>query len=299
MEVASAIDLHARQSTAIMRPVLFRVPAAREVPPIVRNPLWNQTRPEVLQALVATGNTGLFDLTISCSRPRGLPRATPQCGYCSQCVDRRFSAIHAGLEEHDPSERYKRDVFVDELHEGEARTVTVSYLTFARTVAQLNDDALFEEFPQLYDCAGNEDEAVELLRMLRRHASAVLETMSTMVIRHADAIAAGSLPTHSLVRLAAEPEEAPGQREQKFKPSTDYRSVTFGGQSIHNTPLQAAAVRLLHEAHLNGTPELSGAHILETIESGSRSLSVLFKRSRAWNTLVIPGATCGSYKLNF
>ena len=214
-------------------------------------------------------------------------------------MDRRFGAIHAGLEEHDPGERYVVDIFTDELSEGEERTVAVSYLSFARKVEQLGDEDLFKEFPELFDSAGSEGEAYELVEMLRRHASAILSAMSTMVSRHANALAAGSLPTHSLVRLAAEPEKDLRPMEQRFKPSTDYASVKFDGQIFHLTPFQAAAVRLLHRAYLNGTPELSGAHILETIESSSRALSDIFKRSRAWNTLVIPGATRGSYKLNF
>ena len=176
-------------------------------PPLVQNPMWNQTRSEALQTLMETGNADLLDITISCSRPRGLPRAMPQCGYCSQCVDRRFGAIHAGLEEHDPGERYVVDIFTDELSEGEERTVAVSYLSFARKVEQLGDEDLFKEFPELFDSAGSEGEAYEFVEMLRRHASAILSAMSTMVSRHANALAAGSLPTHSLVCLAAEPEE--------------------------------------------------------------------------------------------
>ena len=267
-------------------------------PPRVRNPLWNRTRSEALRLLVESGNADLFEATISCSRARGLTRAMPQCGYCSQCVDRRFGTICADIEVHDPGERYGRDVFTDELPEGEARTVATSYLTFARTVERLNDEALFKEFPELYDCANNEAEAYDLMQVLRRHAVAVLSAMSTMVRRHAAAVAAGSLPAHSLIRLAAEPEDGPRQTDQRFRPSTDYRSVTFDGQTFHLTPLQAAAVRLLHEAHLNGTPELSGAYILEKIESKSRALSDIFKRCEAWNRLVIPGTTRGSYKLN-
>ena len=267
-------------------------------PPQVRNPLRNRTRSEALQILAKSGNADLLDATISCSRPRGHPRATPQCGYCSQCIDRRFGAIHAGVEVHDPGERYVLDVFTDELPEGEPRTVATSYLTFARIVDRLNDEALFEEFPQIPECANDEADALELVQMLRRHASAVLGTMSAMVSRHADAVAAGSLPTHSLVRLAADAGEPDRDPEERFRHSPDYAMVVVDSQEHHLSSLRAAAVRVLHEAHLDGIPELRGQYILATIESDSRGLSDIFKRSPAWGTLVVPGGSRGAYRLD-
>ena len=61
-------------------------------PPRVRNPLWNRTRSEALRLLVESDNADLLEATISCSCARGLTRAMPQCGYCSQCVDRATAA---------------------------------------------------------------------------------------------------------------------------------------------------------------------------------------------------------------
>ena len=267
-------------------------------PPRVRNPLWNRTRSEALRLLVESGNADLLEATISCSRARGLTRAMPQCGYCSQCVDRRFGAIRAGVEVHDPGERYGRDIFTDELPEGEARTVAMSYLTFARTVERLNDEELFKEFPELYDCASNEAEARELLDMLRRHAESVLGAMAEVVAREADALAAGSLPNHCLVRLAADAGEPERDHEERFRHSPDYAMVVVDGREYHLSPLRAAAVRVLHEACLQGVPELNGQYILAAIESNSTGLSDVFKRSPAWGTLVVSGATRGAYRLN-
>ena len=267
-------------------------------PPQVRNPLWNRTRVEALRILVESGNGDLLEETISCSRARGLPGATPQCGYCSQCVDRRFGSISAGIELHDPGEHYRLDVFADELPEGEQRTVPVSYLTFARKVDRLDDEDLFEEFPELYECFGDESEAREIAQMLRRHATSALDAMSIVVAQQADALAAGSLPVYSLVRLAADPGKPDSNREERFRHSPDYAMVVADGREYHLSPLRAAAVRVLHEAHLDGIPELRGQYILATIESGSRALSDLFKGSPAWGKLVVPGMTRGTYRLD-
>ena len=246
-----------------------------------------------------SGNADLLEATISCSRARGLTRAMPQCGYCSQCVDRRFGAIsrrHRGA--YGPGERYRRDVFTDELPEGEARTVATSYLTFARTVERLNDEPLFEEFPELFDCSSDESEARELVQMLRRHAESVLGAMAEVVAREADALAAGSLPNHCLVRLAADAGEPERDHEERFRHSPDYAMVVVDGREYHLSPLRAAAVRVLHEAHVQGVPELRGAYVLVEIESGSRALSDLFKGSPSWGKLVVPGMTRGTYRLD-
>ena len=267
-------------------------------PPQVRNPLWNRTRSEALRLLAERGNADLLETTVSCSRARGLTRAMPQCGYCSQCVDRRFGAIHAGVDAYDPGERYRLDVFTDELPAGEERTVATSYLTFARTVERLNDEALFEEFPELYDCFSDESEARELVQMLRRHAESVLGAMAEVVAREADALAAGSLPNHCLVRLAADAGEPERDHEERFRHSPDYAMVVVDGREYHLSPLRAAAVRVLHEAHLKRVPELRGQYVLVEIESGSRALSDLFKGSPAWGKLVVPGMTRGTYRLD-
>src|SRR5205085_3697319 len=101
-------------------------------PPVVSNPLWRRTRAEVLEVLKAARCEQLLQETVSCSHTRGLPTAMLQCGYCSQCVDRRFGAIAAGLEKHDLAERYALDIFRDMLPEGEQRTVAESFVRFAQ-----------------------------------------------------------------------------------------------------------------------------------------------------------------------
>ena len=77
----------------------------------------------------------------------------------------------------------------------------------------------------------------------------------------------------------------------------DYTTVKWCDEVYHFTPMQAEVVRVLHNYQREGLDELRGAFILEKIESGSRSLSDLFKDSPAWKTLVLPGSKRGSYKL--
>ena len=77
----------------------------------------------------------------------------------------------------------------------------------------------------------------------------------------------------------------------------DYTTVTWCGEEYHLTPLQAQAVRVLHHWQRQGIRELRGSVILKEIDAYSRSLSDIFKRSPAWNRLVLPGGRRGFYQL--
>jgi len=172
----------------------------------VTNPLLFQTRAEVLNVLQDAGCAELLQETNSCSRGRGRPGVTPHCGFCSQCVDRRFGAIAAGLEDHDLAERYGLDIFTQTLPIGEARTVAESYVRFARRLKELSDEQYFDEYPQLYDCIdprelAPHETASRLAALLKQHANNVLDVVATMVARYSPELAAGVIPEDSLLRL--------------------------------------------------------------------------------------------------
>ena len=67
----------------------------------------------------------------------------PHCGIRSQCVDRRFGSLAAGLEEHDLVEKYGVDIFLDSLDEGDPRTQAESHIRFAIEIHSSSDDDLF------------------------------------------------------------------------------------------------------------------------------------------------------------
>ena len=190
-----------------IRPFNDLIAAVLPHPVRVENPLLFRTRAEVLGILPEAGCPELLQETNSCSRARGLPSAMPQCGYCSQCVDRRFGALIAGLEEHDLAERYGLDIFTRHLPSGEPRTVAESYVRFARELQPQSDDQLFQSYPQLVDALDPDEPALpevarRLTTLVRRHAEGVLGAMATMIARHSHDLAVGSIEEESLLRLA-------------------------------------------------------------------------------------------------
>lgn len=186
--------------------------------PVVENPLALRTRAETFETLATLARADLIHHTVSCSHTRGLPAESPQCGYCSQCLDRRFGAIAAGLEEHDPPKRYSLDVFTHELHQGEQRTVSESLVRHARTVSGLAADDLITEYPQVEDALDIGDPninrtALQLIDLVQRHARQVLGVVDLMISRHSAALAAGTLPADCLLRLVAGGDHRPVVKE--------------------------------------------------------------------------------------
>lgn len=273
----------------------------------VRNPLWNLTRAEALHVLKDAGVPALLGETRSCAHPRARPSYAPHCGYCSQCVDRRFGVLAAGLDEYDTA--YETDIFTDELAEGEPRVIATSYLRLALRLDDLPADDLFLEFPQLYDCLADqrpEERARELVAMLKRHAQGVLGVMRDQVARHAeDLIRPGRLPATCLVRLVpmeAGPPPVVATPPGSFDYSPGFASVRFEGRTYTLGPSERVAFRVLYEAWERHTPELSGDHlldiVLEEVETRPRSISELFRGSGLFGAVVVQGSRKGVYKLN-
>jgi hypothetical protein len=71
--------------------------------------------------------------------------------------------------------------------------------------------------------------------------------------------------------------------------SSDYRSVSWDGDTHHFTPLQAAIVRQLWQAMENGTPGIGGETLFEAAGSADeqRRMDHVFRNHPAWRTMII------------
>jgi hypothetical protein len=179
-----------------------------DTPIVVCNPLWSRTRVDILHLLRDIGLAPLIPLTNSCSRWSRLPVATPFCGACSQCVDRRFATLAAGLETLDPADRYATDVFWDHLTKWDEEMLAISYVRFAQRIVAATHDELMVMFPELFDAIlpvdPDPDGTLEiLLTMLRRHAQAVVNVLERQMVDAAARMARGELVPSCLVAVAA------------------------------------------------------------------------------------------------
>jgi hypothetical protein len=95
--------------------------------------------------------------------------------------------------------------------------------------------------------------------------------------------------------------------ELKAKHSADFRSVLWYGTEYYFTPTQAACVKVLWREWESGTPEIGDGTILEDpeVEAEAKRLIDVFRDRKsstgyhpAWNTMITPGSTKGTFRLN-
>jgi 7-cyano-7-deazaguanine synthase in queuosine biosynthesis len=171
----------------------------------IENSLIFRTKADVLEILKTHGCADLLQETVSCAHTRKTT-AFPHCGRCSQCIDRRFGSESANIEEHDIADRYEFDIFTDELQDSESRTQAEIYVRFAQRISELDDSAIFNEYPELFDCITLSDQnaeqtAREYVNLLRRHAAQVKNVLKKKLDQNFDRIFELSLPENSLLHL--------------------------------------------------------------------------------------------------
>ena len=72
----------------------------------VENPYFWKTKSDLVRSIADHGCADLIAETLSCTRVREATRRRRHCGACSQCLDRRFGILGAGLGEHEPADAY-------------------------------------------------------------------------------------------------------------------------------------------------------------------------------------------------
>ena len=85
--------------------------------------------------------------------------------------------------------------------------------------------------------------------------------------------------------------------DDAFSASEDYRSVRFKGKGYVTTRYQATMIRVMHQAHIAGHPDVGAATLLEATENETSAVRNTFKTSPLWRTLVV-GKRRGTYRLN-
>lgn len=223
-------------------------------PVTISNPLQYRTRPEALGILRQAKAEHLIGLTLSCSNGARLPAATPHCGGCSQCIDRRFATIAATMDAYDPADRYQQDVFLDILDPWDRATTAYSYARFARIVSLLDEDSLFRRFMELLDIPSSADmttdEAVrEALDVVKRHATTVLGVIESQTAKHLSQLVSGQIPAASLIgkvmgeqagrRVADRRPQAIAPKASNLAPAT---IVSSPNGAVHNDDTNHSAI---------------------------------------------------------
>lgn len=172
--------------------------------------LWS-TKTEVFGVLDRFGRKDLITSSVSCGRTRSnLGQDATHCGGCSQCVDRRFGAYGAELDDTDEGGIYASD-FLREKLENEDRTTLIDYVRQARDFADWNVDHFYaKKLNELVDLTDYlpgmpEDKAVEgVWELCDRHGRQVMAALKRMQSVHDDPMR--KIPEGSLLQLVNERE---------------------------------------------------------------------------------------------
>ncbi len=180
----------------------------------VENPFQWLTKAEVTDRIVRAGCGELIADSISCTHTWDITKEHSHCGYCSQCIDRRFAVIANGAEEYDPLRQYGIDVFTESRskrdHLNADKILFANYLERANQVARIESAVQFlKEFPELSRALpyldGDPGSVVQrCFDLYRRHSEEVNSAVDTMMSVHRQAIRQRTLPPDSLLRIVYE-----------------------------------------------------------------------------------------------
>ena len=180
----------------------------------VENPFIWKTKGEVVDLIAKADCQGMIAPSISCTHTWEMTKKHSHCGTCSQCIDRRFAIIAAGMEENDPRDHYKVDCFTEsrlkneKIHED--KTMVANYLERANQVDSLSSATQFvAKYPEVARAlpflSGNPGASAQrCFDMYKRHSAEVNSVIEKMFAVHSKAIRQRIMPADAMMRIVYE-----------------------------------------------------------------------------------------------
>ena len=185
----------------------------------VENPFLWKTKTDVVKTIAEGGCAEMIKFATSCAHVWEMTKLRTHCGTCSQCIDRRFAVLSAGLEEHDPAEAYGVDLLVGERPaydprsgipgKGDSRTMLAAYVETASNICNMTPIEFFGRYGEAARVLRHVDEsadsaALKVYELHRRHAREVSDVVDRSIAKFAPAIRKRELPESCLLRLVCD-----------------------------------------------------------------------------------------------
>lgn len=176
----------------------------------IANPFQWQTKAEVVERFRTHHKEQLIAETISCNQVRDRGAEDPQCGGCSQCLDRTFALAAAGLSAHDPVDRYAVAPLTGQHEAWRPRTMALEWTRHAISLSRDTDRDFMNRFvgevTRVAD--GYPDQSIsevflQTFRLHQRHGQSVLAALTVLFKQHAADLAGDRLPGGCLIRMIA------------------------------------------------------------------------------------------------
>ena len=171
----------------------------------IQTPLQWLTKKEVTQKIKEARMADMLCETVSCTRPRKWTEKQKHCGVCSQCIDRRFAVLAAGMGNYEPADNYMRDLLLADRSADDDLRMALSYVTFFQKVAATPKERFLVDFPEVVSALDRfpglsaEDAGDRIYDLFQRHARAVEEVITLAVSQHIGPLYRGELPSGSLL----------------------------------------------------------------------------------------------------
>jgi 7-cyano-7-deazaguanine synthase in queuosine biosynthesis len=185
---------------------IFSLVFGREID--VRHPYQWLTKREVTEKISEHSCSDLLEVTNSCTRPRGPKKGKTHCGICSQCIDRRFGILAAGMGDDEPEDNYNIPLLTGRRTGTKEINLALQYVKFARDFSQLRGPAeLLNNHPSMsdalheYEDLTSEQAEERIFDLYKRHAEDVLGVLERGFNANRLEWRAKSLPNTSLLEL--------------------------------------------------------------------------------------------------
>lgn len=161
----------------------------------ILTPYSSKTKEDVFNIFKKYDEKDILSSSVSCSSTRKQPGVTNHCGCCSQCIDRRFAAYAAGLNEYDA--QYSND-FITNIPDNETKQRLYYTLRLASAEKAKSAMDLYTSYPDemtdvidYWHCDNPEDSLDEVYSLFSRFGDSILRGAQTMRTTHEDL----SIPT--------------------------------------------------------------------------------------------------------
>jgi hypothetical protein len=173
----------------------------------IDNPYLFKTKSEVVESLKTHRAEHLIGHTCSCAHMIFKPKTQQHCGRCSQCIDRRFAIVAAGLQVQDPETDYEINVFTGAREDGPEKSMAVDYTRHALELGQRSEAELAARFNmELSRAARYEPKrsaaVTQLLAMHKRHGETIFGVLKEVLKEQAEILLQGKVEKSSLLALA-------------------------------------------------------------------------------------------------
>ena len=171
-----------------------------ERPLRVDNPFFWRTKTDVVETITRLGMADQIAFTRSCADVHNQTKQYAHCGRCSQCIDRRFAILAAGLERFDPAEAYRVDLMTGGRERVQDKEAALSYVRNAVGYEVMSAADLMTHYPAILNAVGHLGEPPDtalkrISALLQRHGRSVAKVMrAELATGRRDQLPPDSLP---------------------------------------------------------------------------------------------------------